>query len=133
MAMDGGVCQPKPENHGHVVRTGGISMSGKQLFNVPKEQLRLATRYDAQTGPWAGFGVGVGATYQSPLPGDSNNSFFTPSSTVWDAQLSYQSKSVRYGVHIANLWDSKHFVPSTTSAVGRSCPQPLVRWLSARW
>jgi iron complex outermembrane receptor protein len=98
------------------------SYVGKQLFNVPKEQLRLATRYDAQAGPWAGFGVGVGVTYQSPLAGDSNNSFFTPSSTVWDAQVSYQRKSVRYGVQIANLWDSKHFVPSNYFGGGQVLP-----------
>ena len=61
-------------------------------------------------------------TYQSSLPGDANNSFFTPASSVWDAQLSYQTKAVRYGVQVANLLDTQYVVPSNYFGGGQILP-----------
>lgn len=98
------------------------SYVGKQLFNIPKQQLRLAARYNAKTGAWRGLGLGLGLTYQSELPGDGNNSFFTPASTVWDAQASYQVKGVRYGVAIGNLLDKRYLVPSAYFGGGQLLP-----------
>jgi len=99
-------------NHAQVA-----SYVGKQLFNVPKQQLRLAARYDHQ-----GWGFGLGLTYQSELPGDGSNSFFTPASTVWDTQASYQHKQVRYGLAVSNLLDKPYLVPSAYWGGGQVLP-----------
>lgn len=93
------------------------SYVGKQLFNVPQQQLRLAARYDQQ-----GWGFGLGLTYQSELPGDGSNSFFTPASTVWDAQVSYQRTQVRYGLAVSNLLDKQYLVPSAYWGGGQVTP-----------
>lgn len=98
------------------------SYVGKQLFNVPKQQLRLAGRYDAISGPWRGWGMGLGLTYQSSLPGDSANTFFTPATTIWDAQVSHQAKNVRYGFAVSNLLDKQYFVPSAYFGGGQMMP-----------
>lgn len=95
---------------------------GKQLFNVPKHSLRLASRYDIRSGDFAGLGLGLGASYSSKLPGDSSNSYFTPAVTVWDAQLSYQQKNIRYGLHVNNLFDKQYFRPSAYFGGGQVMP-----------
>jgi iron complex outermembrane receptor protein len=95
---------------------------GQQLFNVPERQLRLATRYDAASGTWQGWGFGLGVTTQSELPGDARNSFFTPASTVLDAQVSYQSKQLRYGLAVSNLLDKQYLVPSAYFGGGQVTP-----------
>jgi iron complex outermembrane receptor protein len=99
-----------------------VSYVGKQLFNVPQQQLRVATRYDAVSGTLQGWGFGLGVTIQSELPGDARNSFFTPSSTVWDTQVSYQSKRLRYGLAVSNLLDKKYLVPSAYFGGGQVTP-----------
>jgi iron complex outermembrane receptor protein len=88
------------------------SLVDKQLFNVPERSARLATRYDVKGGRWHGLGLGLGLTYRSRLPINSANTRFTPSATVWDAQLSYVHDSARYSVGVVNLLDKKYFVPS---------------------
>jgi iron complex outermembrane receptor protein len=92
------------------------------LFDIPKQQLRLASRYDAKAGAWRGLGLGLGLTHQSELPGDGSNSFFTPATTVWDAQASYQVKGARYGLAISNLLDKQYLVPSTYFGGGQVLP-----------
>ena len=98
------------------------SYVGKQLFNVPKEQLRLATRYDFHTGSLQGLGLGLGVTHQSELPGDSTNSFFTSTTAVWDGQVSYQAKGARYGLGVSNLFDKQYLVPSNYFGGGQILP-----------
>ena len=85
---------------------------GTQLFNVPERTARLAGRYDVPGGRLAGLGVGLGVTYQSELPGNSFNTFFTPAATVWDSQVSYSVKKVRLGLNVGNLADRKYYIPS---------------------
>lgn len=85
---------------------------GNQLFNVPKTSARLAVRHDWREGALRGLGIGLGATYRSALPGNSANTFFTPASTVWDAQLSWLAGPARYSLAISNLTDRKTWEPS---------------------
>lgn len=98
------------------------SFVGKQLFNVPKQTARLAARYDIRQGELAGLGLGLGLTHQSKLPGDSTNSFFTPATTVWDGQVSYQMKAARLGLNVSNLFDKQYFVPSNYFGGGQVLP-----------
>lgn len=99
------------------------SYAGKQLFLVPEETLRLATRYDFKQGSLAGLGVGFGLTYRSELPGNYNNTFFTPSITTYDTQLSYKldkTTTVRFIVN--NLFDKQYVEPMAYLDGGRVMP-----------
>ena len=49
-------------------------------------------------------------------------SFFTPATTVWDAQVSYQTRNARYGVAVSNLLDAQYFVPSAYFGGGQLMP-----------
>lgn len=98
------------------------ALLGKQLFNVPERTARLATRYDFRSVALAGFGVGMGLTYHSRLPGNSTNTFFTPAATVWDAQASYVTGKARYGLNIYNLTNKKYSVPSSYFLGGQVIP-----------
>ena len=95
---------------------------GKQLFNVPEQSLRLATRYDIKSGDYTGLGFGLGTTHSSKLPGDAANSYFTQAVTVWDAQLSYKKDNARYGVYVNNLFDKQYFRPSAYFGGGQVMP-----------
>jgi iron complex outermembrane receptor protein len=95
---------------------------GKQLFMVPEQSFRLATRYDFRKGDLAGLGLGLGLTQHSRLPGDAANSYFTPAATVWDAQVSYQAKSARFGLNISNLLDKQYLIPSAYFGGGQVTP-----------
>jgi len=98
------------------------ALVNKQLFNVPERSLRLAGRYDFLTGDFAGLGLGMGLTHHSRLPGDTTNSFFTPSATVWDAQASFRMRSVKLGLGVNNLTDRKYYVPSNYFGGGQVVP-----------
>lgn len=98
------------------------SFVGKQLFNVPKVQYRLATRYDANEGAWKGWGTGLGLTHHAQLPGNGNNEFFTQAATVWDAQVSYKTSGVKYGAYINNLSNKQYYLPSAYFGGGQVLP-----------
>ncbi|VVD65751.1 ferrichrome-iron receptor [Pandoraea communis] len=105
-----------------IVDDGIAALVDKQLFNVPKQTARLATRYEFRSGWLAGLGLGLGMTFNSELPGNSTNTFFTPATTVWDAQASYTIGRARYGLNIFNLTNKKSFVPSTYFLGGQVIP-----------
>lgn len=106
------------------------ALIGKQLFDVPKQTIRLAARYDIKDGSYAGLGFGLGFTHMSALAGDTSNTFFTPAATVADAQFSYKLRDMRLGLNINNLFDKKYYVPSAYFGGGQVIPA-LPRTFSA--
>lgn len=97
--------------------------AGKQLFLVPEEALRIATRYEFKQGVYSGLGLGFGLTYRSELPGDYTNTFFTPSVTTYDAQASYQlDKSSVVRLFINNLTNKQYVEPMAYLNGGRVMP-----------
>ncbi len=113
-----------------IVQDTTVARVNKQLFNVPKQTARLAGRYDVNGGDWAGLGFGLGVTHHSSLPGDTTNTFFTPSATVADAQVSYKLRDMKLGLSISNLFDKKYYVPSAYFGGGQVIPA-LPRTVSA--
>lgn len=101
-----------------------VNVVGKQLFNVPEQSFRLATRYDFRNGSLAGLGLGLGVTHHSRLPGNAANDYFTPAAAVWDAQASYTLKSARFGLNITNLFDKEFLIPSAYFGGGQVTPAP---------
>ena len=86
--------------------------TGKQTLNVPKTSARLASHYQfGSRSIVPGLGVGVGLTHHSALPGDAANTFFTPSATVYDVQLSYAVGQARIGLSATNFSDKQYYVP----------------------
>ena len=85
---------------------------GKQLRLVPKQTLRLASRYDIRTGDFAGLGLGLGLTHIADNPYNTDNSVWMPSVSVWDAQMSYTQQGARYGVSVVNLTNKNYYMPS---------------------
>lgn len=98
------------------------SYVGRQLFGTPKQSMRLATRYDVRAGQSSVVGIGLGVTHRSELPGDGDNTFFTPAVTVWDAQLSYELRKLRLGLNMTNLFDKRYLLPSAYFGGGQLLP-----------
>ncbi len=97
--------------------------AGKQLFLVPEEALRIATRYEFKQGAYSGLGLGFGLTYRSELPGDYSNTFFTPSVTTYDAQASYQlDKTSTVRLFVNNMFDKQYVEPMAYLNGGRVMP-----------
>ena len=110
------------------------SYVGRQLFNVPKEAYRLATRYDATEGVLKGWGAGLGLTHHSQLPGNGDNDFFTQSATVWDARISFVTKSAKFGAYVNNLTNTQYMKPSAYFGGGQLLPNaPRTFMLSAQF
>jgi iron complex outermembrane recepter protein len=95
-----------------ITKDSNAAIVGKQLFNVPEQSARLATRYEFKSGPWAGMGLGLGVSQHAKLPGNSTNTFFTPAGSLWDAQVSYQLEKVRLGLSVTNLTDKHYYIPA---------------------
>jgi iron complex outermembrane receptor protein len=99
--------------------------TGKAFVDVPKTSARLALRHDfGAGGVLPGLGLGLGLKHNGPLKGDAANTFETPASTVFDAQVSYRVGSVRLGLVVDNLADRKVWVPSRYFGGGQVTPAP---------
>lgn len=99
--------------------------TGKQMLNVPKTSARLASHYQfGSSSIVPGLGVGVGLTHHSALPGDAANTFFTPSATVYDVQLSYTVGQARIGLSATNISDKQYYVPTRYFGGGQVLPAP---------
>jgi iron complex outermembrane receptor protein len=99
--------------------------TGKQMLNVPKTSARLASHYQFSSRSIVpGLGVGVGLTHHSALPGDAANTFFTPSATVYDVQLSYALGQARIGLSATNISDKQYYVPTRYFGGGQVLPAP---------
>lgn len=104
--------------------TDSAGQVGNQLAFVPRHQAALWTHYAVQSGPLAGLGAGVGATYRGSNYGDLNNRFAMKPVTLVDAALDYDlgrlSDSLRgasAAFNVSNLFD-RRYVASCLSAIG---------------
>jgi iron complex outermembrane receptor protein len=100
---------------------------GKQLMNVPSQTARLAMRYDIRSGDLAGIGFGLGLRHHSQLAADSSNTNFTPSATVYDAQVSYRMKDTSLNLAVNNLLDKQYMIPGYSSSAGSPLFFPALR------
>jgi len=97
-----------------------VQDTGKQAVDMPRTSARLATRHELP----GGFGVGLGLTHHSTLPGDASNSYFTPAATLFDAQLSWKLQRVTLGLVAQNLADKRYYTPSRYFGGGQVTPAP---------
>jgi iron complex outermembrane receptor protein len=113
-----------------IIQDTNAAIVNKQLFNVPKQTARFAGHYDVYGGEWAGLGFGLGMTHHSSLPGNTTNTFFTPSATIADAQVSYKLHDMKLGLNVSNLFNKKYYMPSAYFGGGQVIPA-LPRTVSA--
>jgi len=78
--------------------------------------------------------AGLGLTHHSQLPGNGDNDFFTQSATVWDAQISFVTKSAKFGAYVNNLTNKQYMRPSAYFGGGQLLPNaPRTFMLSAQF
>lgn len=97
---------------------------GLRLGQTPVHQAALWADYTMQSGPLAGFGVGVGLRYVGSTY-DTANAVLTPSYTLIDAKLQYDFgylnptlRGTKFTVNGTNLFD-KYYLTECT--VGQGC------------
>jgi iron complex outermembrane receptor protein len=78
---------------------------GKELSAVPGTIASLLVDYTFQTGPWAGFGAGLGARHRGSQFGDDFNTFESDSVTLYDAIVHYDSENWRVALNASNFTD----------------------------
>jgi iron complex outermembrane recepter protein len=90
-----------------VTRSNGPDLD-KQLPLVPKDQASALVDYTLRNGPIAGLGFGAGVRYVAAVYGDSANQWETPSYTLVDAIIHYDTKVWHAAVNASNLFDKRY-------------------------
>jgi len=87
-----------------------------QLPAVSKHKFSLLLGYTEQEGTLAGLGGSFGVRYLSSIYGDPDNLWETPSVTLYDAVVYYDTMDWRFSVSASNLFD-KEYVARCSSAI----------------
>ena len=95
-----------------VTRSNGPDLGGR-LTGQPKHKLSLFADYTIQSGALGGLGFGVGGRYLSDTPGSQLGAFnptvyYSPSVTLWDAIIHYDTPDWRFAVNGSNIFDKKY-------------------------
>jgi iron complex outermembrane receptor protein len=90
-----------------VTRSNGPDLD-QQVPLVPKKQASGLVDYTIRSGPVAGLGFGAGVRYVGELYGDSYNQWLTPSYTLVDAIIHYDTKVWHAAVNASNLFDKRY-------------------------
>ena len=127
---------------------------GKRLANVPMHTAALWANYVVQTGPITGFGFGGGARYvhdmyttnannltvPTILPGKPVPANVVPSSTVFDAMLSYdfglryqQWKGLSAALNVNNVFDRTYVSFCTGGGCRWALGRTVLGTLTYRW
>lgn len=99
-----------------VTRSNDAAALGKQIAFLPRVQASLGGDYTIAAGPLAGLGFGGGVRYVGDLYGDTANQWQTPSYTLADAAVHYDSGHWRLQLNASNLFDRRYV--STCSSAG---------------
>jgi iron complex outermembrane receptor protein len=97
-----------------VARSNGPDLD-KQVPLVPKNQASGLVDYTIRSGPIAGLGFGAGVRYVGAVYGDSANQWQTPSYTLVDAIIHFDTKVWHAAINASNLFD-KRYVTTCGSA-----------------
>ncbi|MHB1056788.1 MAG: TonB-dependent siderophore receptor [Rhodanobacter sp.] len=103
-------------SHSKVTRTNDLPSLGKQIALLPEQQASLGADYTIVGGALAGLGFGGGVRYVGGHYGDIYNDWKTPSYTLLDAAVHYDTGNWRFQLNAMNLTD-KEYVSVCNSAV----------------
>ncbi len=91
------------------------SLKGKTPYGVPTHQASAWARYQLQSGPLAGLGLGAGVRYLGTSAGSEQNTFKVPAATLVDAVIDYDLgratpalKGVNVALNVSNLFDKEY-------------------------
>lgn len=90
-----------------VTRSNGPDFD-KQVALVPKQQASGLVDYTIRSGPVSGLGFGAGARYVGQIYGDSYNQWQSPSYTLIDAIIHFDTKVWHAAVNASNLFDKRY-------------------------
>ncbi|MEY2151646.1 TonB-dependent siderophore receptor [Rhodanobacter sp. 115] len=99
-----------------VTATNDLPSLGKQIPLLPKQQAAIGADYTIVSGPLAGLGFGGGVRYVGAHYGDSYNQWQTPSYTLVDGVVHYETGRWRLQLNASNLFD-RNYVSVCNSAV----------------
>lgn len=100
-----------------VTRSNNAAELGKRMVLVPEHKLSLLADYTFQDGQLAGFGFSGGVRYLSDLYGDAANEWRTPSVTLFDAVLHYNTRSGwSLALNGSNIFDKEYLSRCSTEA-----------------
>ncbi|WP_050981399.1 TonB-dependent siderophore receptor [Rhodanobacter spathiphylli] len=98
-----------------VTRSNDLPSLGRQIALLPKQQASLGADYTIVGGTLAGLGFGGGVRYVGEHYGDIYNDWKTPSYTLLDAAVHYDTGGWRLQLNVSNLTD-KTYVSACNSA-----------------
>lgn len=104
-------------NHVEITKSNDIDL-GKIPTSTPKQTASAWLNYSVQTGGWRGLGFGVGVRHVGYTFNDAANSSRTPSFTLLDAALHYDTGPWRLALNIRNLTDKEHIATCFESVGG---------------
>lgn len=96
--------------------------SASEVANVPDNMANAWVSYVPSGGDLKGFQVGLGARYIGNTLSD-NNTYETPSYTLFDAMLGYSYRDIDLKLNVTNLTDKDYTVAISESAFGTSSYQ----------
>jgi len=102
-------------NFSYTYTDSEVGQAKTQLPALSKHKVSALINYTIQDGTFAGLGGGFGVRYLSSLYGDEANLWKTPGVTLFDALISYDTESWRFGLTASNLFD-KEYVARCSSA-----------------
>ena len=92
-----------------------VNNSNLQLPALSKNKFSLLFDYTQQSGSLAGLGGSFGGRYLSAIYGDAANQWRTPSVTLFDAVVHYDTENWRTAISASNVFD-KSYVARCSSA-----------------
>ncbi|KQB57532.1 TonB-dependent siderophore receptor [Acidovorax sp. SD340] len=91
---------------------------GKTPTATPTQTASAWLNYRFQAGDWRGLGIGLGVRHVGSTYSDEANQSRTPSFTLFDAAISYDTGPWRLALNVSNLMDKEHVVNCIESVGG---------------
>lgn len=92
------------------IEKGATGTEGNELSATPNDTLSLWAKYDVQTGPLQGVGLGAGLRYVGESYGDDTNTITNDARTFVDLGVSYdvpQVPGVRMQLNVKNVFNQE--------------------------
>lgn len=88
--------------------TGRKLLEGNRPGNVPEHNANAWVVYEIQHGPLEGFGVGMGAFYNSERFASGRNELVLPQYTIANGLLYYRRERLRASMNIKNIYNQRY-------------------------
>jgi iron complex outermembrane receptor protein len=90
------------------VTDDNVLAEGLWTRNAPRHGLSTWLKYTLLEGPLSGLGFGIGVSHYTKQAGDLENTFFLPSYTLLDANITYTRGPLQLQLNLDNLTDERY-------------------------